>query len=33
MLAQNIEIAAYRNARTNIVEKKQPGPGAADFFR
>jgi cyclase len=26
MLAQNVEILAHRNARQNIVEKKQPGP-------
>ena len=31
MLAQNIEIVAHRNARQNIVDKKQPGPGRLTF--
>jgi glyoxylase-like metal-dependent hydrolase (beta-lactamase superfamily II) len=31
MLAQNVEIIAHRNARVNIVEKKQPGPGRLTF--
>lgn len=31
MLAQNIEIIAHRNARQNIIDKKQPGPGRLTF--
>jgi cyclase len=31
LLAQNVEILAHRNARVNIVEKKQPGPPRIAF--
>jgi glyoxylase-like metal-dependent hydrolase (beta-lactamase superfamily II) len=31
VMAQNVEIIAHRNARQNIIDKKQPGPGRIAF--
>ncbi len=31
MLAQNVEIISHRNARQNIIDKKQPGPPRIAF--
>ncbi len=31
VLAMNVEIIAHRNARQNIIDKKQPGPGRITF--